>query len=181
MDVNPIKEIAEEITKSFQDISKQANESIKVFIIGSYLDETDKGVIMELEDRLRKRGIHGAFLMEQIKVNDVLEEHLDQKFMLIWDQIKSQNPCFILYAGSSAEKSQGFLAELSMISLNPEMLDCAHLFKKRGVQLPHFEKRFINLREVDSGEEFLDMSTTLIERKVSQIQTYLLHQDSTLK
>jgi len=168
-------DLGKEVSSDFRGIERQAKESIRVFISGSYKDKTDEQTLISFKDSLYREGITGAFLMRDVPVAPELEKQLDKKFLAIWNRIKSRNPCFILYAGKSAESSQGFLAEMSTIHNNEEMLNNAYLFRIEGVQLPHIVEDFPYVRDIKDEKQFFELAWKVVQSKINLRKTYLTH------
>jgi len=165
-----LREASKRIAEILKDKHKKAIASLKVFLLGSY-KAPDKDELLKSRDNLRKQEIE-AFLMEDLEVET---DSFKSKFDAIWAYMTegSNNPLFILYAGSNSEASSGFIAELVDIANDKDKLDVAHLYQIEGVKLPHHAKCYINCHTVPNPEKFQKSSMLLIEKKIESIKNFL--------
>ena len=166
-----ILEASEKIKRILLDKRERAIASLRIFILGSYEEEgKDKEVLLKFQSKLHEFGVK-AFLMEDLMPK---EKDYKRKFDAIWDFMKqAPNPFFILFAGKSAENSQGFLSELVDIANDKNKLDVAHLFMIKGVKLPHHAECYLNCHEVPDNEMFEKSAYTLIKKKIANIENFL--------
>lgn len=173
------KEISEELSRKFQATEMQAKASLAIFVGGSYKTDNEKNVLTKLREELRKRWFGGAFLMEDLTPRDVKSDDLRTWFNIIWEKMstKGLHPLFLLFAGSTAEMSQGLIIEIVEIANDPRKYECAYLFELPDVKLPP-HKHSLNCRQVQNEDDFVSLAIQVAEHKARHIQNIITASES---